>query len=468
MSLLDFSEIPPSKSPSSDVDAFEKFAREFFVTLFDAKVVKDAGRGPDGGADLVLEVQGERWLVSCKHYKNSVPPHERETPYGDMQQWGCQQYIGFYSPGPSTGLEAKLRQTRDNNPGFRFQIFDSTKIQNHLISAGSAEAWLLAFRWFPNSFAKIASSLVRPLVQYSRDDVLTDERHAWINGIPIYSPHAADDIRSQEAAADGLVNIANELATDKAFSPIFTERAKDFSLVVPGAFVRPTYINDCDVRAHELYPSWNLDLVRELCERQCRGGLVSLCRVWSFWDLNMAETIYFYGRNLMDADENERFTEEPVTMDALDSLVASHRYTWRFRSRAQELSLSNTGRDCSTTERGFFAALLCYRPGTLHAFVPPQEALYRLAVAANEEPALSAALYKLASGFSEDDNKYVIAKSPNLFQLLTSVNLIDTDYLPKLMAIDPTLTCVSASRVEVWRPNGQVKQEIADALGFQP
>ncbi|OAI86449.1 restriction endonuclease [Pseudomonas putida] len=468
MSLLDFSEIPPSKAPSADVDAFEKFAREFFAVLFNARVIKNVGRGPDGGADLVLEVEGERWLVSCKNYRNSVGRNDEEAPYGDMQQWGCQQFIGFYSPGPSTGLETKLRQTRDNNPGFRYQIFDSKEIQSRLICAGSSEAWLLAFRWFPGSFSKIASALVRPLMQHDRQDVVTDHGRSWIAGLPVYSSHAANDPQSRERAAEGLVSIANEIATGRAFSPIFIERIKDFCLAVPGAFLRPTYVSDEEVQARLLYPSWSLGLVRDLCARGLRRGLLNLCRVWSLWDLEMAETVYFYGRQLMAGDDHE-FTEAgPEDIQTLQPLVAAHRTTMQFRRLAGELSFSSIVSHCSTTERGYFAALLCFGAVELYAFIPRQEALCRLAQVNGEQQPLCDALYRLVETFSEDDRAYVYAKSPDLLQLLTSVNYIDPDYVTKLGEIDPALTCLSATWVEAWRPAGQIGREIADALGFRP
>lgn len=56
MPILDFKEIPPPTTrkgkKSNDLDAFEKFAEEFFVEVKGAKLLERCSRGADGGIDL--------------------------------------------------------------------------------------------------------------------------------------------------------------------------------------------------------------------------------------------------------------------------------------------------------------------------------------------------------------------------------------------------------------------------------
>ncbi len=54
MSVLDFKEIPEAHIASGEQDKFELFARDFFEQL-GYKIIREPGRGADGGADLIIE-----------------------------------------------------------------------------------------------------------------------------------------------------------------------------------------------------------------------------------------------------------------------------------------------------------------------------------------------------------------------------------------------------------------------------
>ncbi|WP_185058231.1 restriction endonuclease [Pseudomonas frederiksbergensis] len=471
MALLDFSEIPPSKSPSSDVSAFEKFAKDFFIAIYGAVVEKTVGRGPDGGADIVIRVGNERWLVSCKNYsKGSIPRDDEKAPLGDMQQWGCQQFIGFYNPEPSSGLEAKLRQTKENNPTFKCQIFDNEDIERNLIATASSDGWMLAFRWLPKSFSRIATTLVLPFSEYSKDHVVNREGSSRINGIPTTMHYPAGNIKAAETATEELVSFANELATERVFSTIFIERIKDFCLVVPCSFVRPSFIPDNEVRSSDLFPSWDIKLIKNICSAKNRFGLRTLSIVWSFWNLRLAQAIYIYGRILIDKGEDLLSESDSTTIgdvaDAVEKYEKEGEYSHRIKGLREELSLAEIALSGRTAERGYYASLLCFCPSGLHAAISKEYALSSIAGISGEEHKLRKSIKTLILRFDEDDKKYVENKGTNLLELLISVNVIDVHYIEKLALIDPSLKCLSMPHTETWRPTGLAKDSIANTLGF--
>ncbi|MNJ23782.1 hypothetical protein D3C77_181770 [compost metagenome] len=471
MALLDFSEIPPSKAPSSDVSAFEKFAKDFFLTIFNAEIERTVGRGADGGADIVIRVGSERWLVSCKNYSKAIPRHAENSPLGDMQQWGCQKFIGFYVPEPSTGLVDKLRQTEASNPSFKHQVFDNKDIERNLIASASPAGWLLAFRWFPKSFSKIASSLVLPFTEYSKKDVIREHGTSRINGISTYITYDEDSFDAAEMATNDLVSIANEIATEKVFPSIFMERIKDFCLAVPGSFLRPSFISDIDTTPRNLFPSWDLNLVRKLSSKNNKLGLISLCRIWSIWNIDIAQAVYYYGRNIIGKHSNYRIETETTDIQQLREIVREHiknsEYGIKDKYFREEFSFSEIARKGQTAERGYFASLLCFRPVGLTPFIAREYALFELSIKFSEENILINNLKTIIATFDPHDREYVEAKSPNLHELLISVNYIDYNYVEKLKNLNPNLKCISEPLIEFWRPDGTVNALISEALGFQ-
>lgn len=470
MALLDFSEIPPAKSPSSDVSAFEKFAKDFFLVIFNAEIERTVGRGADGGADIVIRVDNERWLVSCKNYSKAIPRHAENSPLGDMQQWGCQKFIGFYIPEPSSGLVDKLRQTEASNPSFKHQIFDNKDIERNLIASASPAGWLLAFRWFPKSFSKIASSLVLPFTEYSKQDVISERGTARINGISTFISYKEGSVEAAEMAADDLVSIANEMATEKVFPGIFMERIKDFCLAVPESFSRPSFISDSDISPRNLFPSWDLNLVRKLSSKNNKLGLINLCRVWSIWDVDMAQTVYYYGRNLIDKHSNYRIETKTTDIQQLREIVREHintsAYGTKYKYFREEFTFSAFAKRGQTAERGYFASLLCFHPPGLTPFISKEYALFKLAIKFEEENILFNNLKLIIATFDSYDRDYVKAKSPNLHELLISVNYIDQDYVGKLKNLNSSLKCLSEPMIDFWRPNGTANTMISEALGF--
>lgn len=473
MPLLNFSEIPPATGASKDTEAFEKFAKDFFVSLRGAKITKSVGRGPDGGADLIVTVDGENWLVSCKHYLsgNYVPPEKELDPEGRLKQWGCKKFVAFYSPGPTSGLEQKLRQTQANNPSFVCELMDSGDIEREMIATASAEGWLLAMRWFPSSFARIATSLVFPLRVHSEQSVVEGDDYAFLPGIGLSALFRPRDDAAASEAREILTLHANETATSKAFAGIFQARVEDFVQLVPGSFVKPVFLTNDQLTVHDVFPSWDLTLIRRLASTSNRVGLLNLCRVWSLWGGHLAETAYLYAQLLLQYGDNAEVRQ----LDGETSIqnLSSHLRTIDLtntaviRQKLEELSFSELANRAITTERGYFAALLCFCPGGLRSFIDRPLGAAALAHHHGEYQQLERAAFALAETFCPADRAYVHGKSPTLRQLLVSIKFIQSDALDALAVANPALRCLSDPMIEHWVPAGNPPPFLGKALGFR-
>lgn len=471
MTLLDFSEIPPSKSPSEDLSAFEKFAKDFFITLYGATILKTVGRGADSGADIVVQVESERWLVSCKFYeKNSIRRGAESSPLGDLQQWGCHKFIGFYVPEPSAGLESKLRQTEANNPAFKFQIFDNKDIERNLISTSSSEGWMLAFRWFPKSSSKIAASLVRPISQYCRADIVRSKNFFSIHGLPTFISHNDNDGDLSESTENYLIQLANEFASEKIYSKIFLDRIKDFNLICAGAFIRTTFISDSSVSPYDIFPSWDTSVLRNLCAAQNRHALKSLCIVWSLWDLMLAQAFYYCGRVLIDRQEDILLNYSDKDTRNILGLVKDHviknNLDYYLNQVRNDLSFSEVTLRGRTLERGYYASLLCFCPSGLSAGVLKEYARSVLARQHGEEQRIFQAANLLMKTLSKDDYNYVRANQASLKDLLTSLNLVIENYDQEIIKIDSAIFSLRAPLSNTWVSEGVIDNELSAALGF--
>ena len=472
MPLLDFNEIPPAQGESRDLEAFEKFAKDFFVRLYGAKVEKTVARGSDGGADIVIEVSEEKWLISCKHYPSgtTIPPGKEEDPAGRLEQWGCRKFIGFYNPGPSTGLEQKIRQTREKKPSHIFELMDNEDIERELIATASSEGWLLAMRWFPSSFAQIATALVMPLRVYSKQSVVESSGQAFVPGMHVTALFNEGDEAASAEVVDRLTEHANETATARAFSGIFHARVLDFARLVPRAFVKPVYLDDSLLTPRSIFPSWDLDLIRELVNANNRLGLENLCRVWSLWGTDLARAAYTYGLMLLQSEQHPGVE----TLSSESSVVALHAALTALpqgpnsivKHNLDGLTFGRMATESLTIERGFFAALLCFCPGGLKSHVKRSTGIVELAYQYGELDALEASIKTLAATFSMEDQEYVQNNSSSLVRLLTAVEYIETEALDVLARENPSLHCLTAPLVVAWCPEGTPPPYLGKAMGF--
>jgi len=166
MSVLDFKEIPEAHIATGEQDKFELFARDFFAHL-DYKILREPGRGADGGADIIIEEERKgisgntsvKWLVSCKHKAHSgasVSKTDESEIRDSVEANDCQGFIGFYSTIPSSGLISKV----EGIEAIEHQFFDSSKIEQMLLA--SSRGVEIAERYFPDSYASWSKENPKP------------------------------------------------------------------------------------------------------------------------------------------------------------------------------------------------------------------------------------------------------------------------------------------------------------------
>lgn len=99
---------------SLDDEQWEFFAQDVLYHL-GFNVLQGPSQGRDDGADLIVEREGKRFLVSCKHYLNNgekgrnVGVREEVDISDRLVQHRCQGFISFYSTGLTSSLDKKLR-----------------------------------------------------------------------------------------------------------------------------------------------------------------------------------------------------------------------------------------------------------------------------------------------------------------------------------------------------------------------
>lgn len=113
-----------------DADKWEFFAIDFLSSL-GYTIEKWPSRGPDGGSDGLVSLNGKRYLVSCKHYIGSnkaVGVNDEASILDRLVQHGAEGFIGFYSTMVSSSLDARLAKL--TNAGHECIVFDENSISN--------------------------------------------------------------------------------------------------------------------------------------------------------------------------------------------------------------------------------------------------------------------------------------------------------------------------------------------------
>ena len=474
--FLDFGEIPSSKPParndkaaSHDVEAFEHFARDFFTTLYGATVEKVPARGSDDGADLIVKVDGQRWLVSCKHWATQSVSKEDNAPWR-LKQHKCDKFVAFYSPGPSSGLANMLESTQKNQPDFDCRIMDAGMIEGELISLNRSEGWLLAFRYFPKSYARIASTLVRPLWVYTEKDlVYLNDRTVLLPATgsraglePGTSPISSWAVRT-------LLSQANEAQTWRAFDPVFVERVGDFARTVPGSFVRTRWSKLKELSSADIYPSWSLDVIRWLVDRGMNAAAIDICRLWSFWDVTYARYAIRYA-HLLFVERGQNFLAKyklhTLTDPSFCKLLESTPSVGLSRSYVladDRLVLGKVVEDSLVGGKGYLAALLCFHPGPLFRNPEDSTILLELAKFHNEVPLLSSALddftAQLPDAFDRDD----IQRFSDLKDRCISAFHVETTPTFVAFLAGRSIQAASMNYAEPWVPEGETDPILIEA-----
>ena len=133
--------------------------------------------GTDGGQDFLVEKDGDKYLVSCKHYVKSGKHvgQDDEQNIGDrLLQHNVTGFIGFYSTGITTGLQNRLVGIC-NNGKFSFMIFEPQNIA-HIVQSMDTKI-LQSFGLYPNKYyMNVSPQNYQPLkCIFCEKDILSDE-----------------------------------------------------------------------------------------------------------------------------------------------------------------------------------------------------------------------------------------------------------------------------------------------------
>lgn len=467
---LDFSEIPPAKLPSNDTEAFEKFAKQFFEELYQGEIEKTAGRGADGGVDIIVKIGKEKWLISCKHYlASSVSAASEEDPKGRIDMHGCHKFIGFYSCTPNNSLNGKLAGIRLNHSSFQFEILNDKDIEAKLFSSQNAKGWLLAARWFPLSYSKLFSQLVHPINHFDENHITINEHEGklWAGNIPLAVHFASNDKNALHQAKKDALFIANEFATSQAFDRIFFERISELAALFPGTFTKTRFIDEEKQSTKTIFPSWRFETLSNLIltSNISLKGIYAICTAWSFWDATAAATHIRAARMLYSVrsqfEINDSVSAEDVILHyeqehGADSAATSH------SDSIFQLTLGEIGANYSTLARGYFASLLCFCPLGLKPQYDKNKAAVWLAKHFNEEEILRDRLENIVLEFKESDQHYVRSHPNDLLNLLIDVRYIDCLDKKYTARIQDSLRCFTESITEPWTPSARISKDLAD------
>jgi len=288
--ILDFREIP-SASPKlrkarkkalmkDELDAFEKFAEEYFEKVLGGVVLAGTTRGPDNDLDLKVQLNGETLLVSCKHYAhgdNAVGADQEYDPVSAIYSNGCTKFIGFYSTVPSAPLITKLEGLKSNKSmPFDYEILKNSDIESRLLDKDSVVGWLFAARYFPVSYANLFRRFVVPIEHYKEKDLKQIAPTIWSLDGPFGGMFSGGGVDKAQ-----IVHEANDALTNNVHSSFFTEALKDAIDCFPEYF---KYRADADLQAlgnSDISPDWDRALTYE-GEMDCNLPIM-VCGLWSFW-----------------------------------------------------------------------------------------------------------------------------------------------------------------------------------------
>ncbi len=307
MGILNFTEIHrPTKSSkhgasSTDLDAFEKFSEEFFEKVLGAKLITRMRRGPDNSLDLKIEYHGKTALVSCKHYAHtdtSIGVDIEKNVIDALFANDCDKFIGLYSTSPTAGLITKLEGLK-NNPRFKFdyEIFKNTDIESTLLDSNNAKGWLLAARYFPQSYSNLFQRFVIPINHYKICDVESDGI-----GWSLAGPYGA--LYCKNHTPEEIVKRANDSLTNVIHKTFFNAAIKDAIDMFPRYFGYKNNSSIFELSLSDIKPLWDIDLIFNYSQ-ECNTPII-VSALWSFWDPSRAQEAYLKFQRSLSASSSDR------------------------------------------------------------------------------------------------------------------------------------------------------------------
>jgi hypothetical protein len=306
MGILNFQEIErPTKNKnkginSKDLGAFEKFAEEFFSKIIGAKLITRMRRGADNALDLKLEHEGKKILVSCKHYAHTdsaIGVAHEENAFEAVVANSCDEFIGFYSTEPSSGLITRLEGYKNNEKfSFDYKIYKNTDIESALLDDDSAKGWLLAARFFPASYSNLFQRFVIPIEHYKIKDVKRNNQAGWELGGPY------GGIYSGNWDPEEIVKLANDSLTNSVHASFFVAALKESIDIFPRYFGYREGANRKYLKLSEITPIWDQELGYDY-PVECNVPII-VCALWSFWDSSRAQEKYLKFQKGFSSNQN--------------------------------------------------------------------------------------------------------------------------------------------------------------------
>ena len=295
MPILDFKEIPPPTTregkKSNDLDAFEKFAEEFFVEVKGAKLLERCSRGADEGIDLKIKYNGEICLVSCKHYAHSGESVRNEVTDGGLIdlliQHECKKFIGFYSTITSQNLYNKIsknfkKSKTAKKENMSYELYFSSDIESAMLNVNNPRGWLLAMRYFPNSYINLFQRFFTPIEYYNEN---SKELKKKGNGYILDGPFGKFSNRPKGE----IIKEANDDLTSELHSYFFYLAIQDAINLFPYYFVYRKNSNLDRLSVNDISPAWNNILDNEYRKNTISCDIPTIvCGIWSMWDYEKA------------------------------------------------------------------------------------------------------------------------------------------------------------------------------------
>ncbi|WP_095124938.1 restriction endonuclease [Pseudomonas sp. Irchel s3a12] len=290
MGILDFREIPSASGKlrkarkanleKEDLDAFEKFAEEYFEKIVGATIINRTTRGPDNDLDLKVSINGIKVLISCKHYAhsdNAVGADQELDPLSAVYSNGCSKFIGFYSSAPSSALVTKLEGIKNSGTiPFDYEILKNSDIESKLLDKDSIVGWLFAARYFPKSYSNLFRKFVVPIQHYKLSDLKNTSPSAWILDGPFGGLHSGKKPNKQK-----IIDEANDALTSNLHASFFAEALKDAIDCFPEYFKYRSNADLNELRYEDISPAWETPLAHPRTA-DCNVPII-VCGIWSFW-----------------------------------------------------------------------------------------------------------------------------------------------------------------------------------------
>jgi hypothetical protein len=445
--------------------------RDFFKELYGAEIVKSVARGHDDGADIIVKVSGERWLISCKKYESrSIPESAEIDPVSLLIEHDCTTFVAFYSPVASSRLARKLEGLAKNKPNFKLKMMDQASIASEIFSLHNARGWLLAFRYFPKSYARITKILVHPLSVFDAEHVKHVDSSSTIPGLGLKIQYANDNELSRNRAAKKLVFIANEAQTDRAYSKIFVARISDFARTFPGSFHRAIWADESELTAENIFPSWDLGLVEKLVRKELFSIADDVCRIWSFWDVRLAKLVMRFARFMRNDDGRAHLNGAifDVKNEGLREKLENvpREFEGIVRMDEDRLSLGSASKYCPVALKGYLASLIAFSPKNLHPFPAIDEGIYEVSVFMGEQEKLRRIIDLFVNQIKDRRDRDYVCRYSDLRNRCKDAAFLDNDPTFSKFALAQGLSAVKINPTISWVPAGETDSSLLDAWAF--